>query len=164
MVNKSNRRRRNGGRSSTSGASGSRTLRVAVAYRYGIAKAGAIDFDTENFPGLKTYLDGCIEWRVTQASAEYSTLDPVAKGAIALGVFPHDWTIKDVDSIVASGGVQFPASSLRRATPSFGGFPSEWRGSNKAAAMVAMGAMSIGKDAVGRVVVKASIVVRGVAL
>jgi hypothetical protein len=51
---------------------------------------------------------------------------------------------------------------VRRSTPSFGGFPASWHGATSGAATISVGVMGVTGD-VGRLTVKATIVVRGTA-
>lgn len=163
MARSRGQRRRRGGANnrqlSNLGAGSTRT--VSVSYNKPIKESFVAGVDSNAFPALEPIIGGNVEWKITQAVAEYSSLDPLAKGIVALMVCPHDWSINSVDAIVSSGGVQFPASSVRRSTPSFGGFGPDWHGVGSAAASLSVG--TFGVDAgVGRVVLRLTIQVRGV--
>lgn len=141
---------------------GARTVQVSVSCKKPVdGKTGQILFTTENFPGLVTALSGGVEWRVTQARVEYSSLDPMAKGSVAMVVTPHDWDLSaSIDAVVSSGGVEMSAYVQRRVSPSVGGFAPEFVAVSSAAAAVNIGTVGVTAQ-VGRLVVVATIIVRG---
>ncbi len=115
------------------------------------------------FPGLKTVLGGCQEWRVLSASAEYSSIDPSAKGLVALAVAPDAWQAESVAGVTAIGGVQFPASAARRVTPSRGGFSTDYNSTVESNCAVFAATLGVSGD-VGYVTVRATLSLRGISM
>lgn len=161
MARRSRGRARRGRNTATS-ALASRTVAVTCSV------AGVISDDSSDIeigviacPGLKAIIGAVGEWRVTQARAEYSTANPQAKGIVAMCIVNNAWAGgTNFESIVASGGVQFPACISRRSTPSVGGLADGWFGASQSAARVLVGTAAA-KGPLGMLSLYLTIQVRG---